>query len=46
MDVECARCGVTPGDVPYEDLGLDLDDVADFLFEHDGERWLCQGCAA
>ncbi|MGH3499839.1 MAG: hypothetical protein ACRDQA_02880 [Nocardioidaceae bacterium] len=46
MSVECARCGLTPIDLPLEELGLDAEDAADFLFEPDGDQWLCQGCAA
>lgn len=41
MSAECRRCGVTAADLPYEELGLDLDTASEVLFE-DG---LCQGCA-
>ena len=45
MSVECVRCGITPGDLPYEELGLTLDEAAETLFERvDGET-RCQGCA-
>lgn len=41
MNAECRHCGVTAADLPYEELGMDLDTASELLFE-DG---LCQGCA-
>ena len=43
--IECARCGIRPSDLPLADLGLTEDDAADFMFDHDGDDWFCQGCA-
>lgn len=40
MNAECACCGVTAADLPYEEMGLSRDEASEFLFE-DG---LCQGC--
>jgi len=40
VNAECTACGVTAADLPYEEMGLTLDEVSEFLFD-DG---LCQGC--
>jgi ribosomal protein S27E len=32
-NAECAHCGMT------------LDEASEFLFDHDGNTILCQGCA-
>lgn len=44
-NAECSRCGVTAADLPYEDLGMTLNEASEFLFDHDRNRTLCQGCA-
>jgi hypothetical protein len=44
-NAECVRCGVTAADLPYEDLGMTLAEASAFLFDHDGNTVLCQGCA-
>jgi hypothetical protein len=44
-NAECVRCGVTAADLPYEDLGMTLDEASEFLFDRDGNTILCQGCA-
>jgi hypothetical protein len=44
-NAECAHCGVTAADLPHEDLGMTLDEASEFLFDHDGNTILCQGCA-
>lgn len=41
MNAECYRCGVTAFDLPYEELGLDLDEASELLFD----EGMCQGCA-
>lgn len=43
---ECARCGVTVNDLPYQDLGLDYEEALDVMFDHDGSDWYCNGCFA
>lgn len=46
-NAECDGCGVTAADLPYEDLGLSLDEASEFLFERDGGSvTLCQGCSS
>lgn len=40
-NAECIRCGVTAADLPYEEMGLSLDEASELLFA-DG---LCAGCA-
>lgn len=46
-NAECARCGVTAADLPYEELGMTLAEASEFLFDHDneGRGVLCQGCS-
>lgn len=44
-NAECARCGVTAADLPYEQMGMTLAEASEFLFDHDGNTVLCQGCA-
>ena len=39
-NAECSRCGVTAADLPYEEMGLTLDEASEFLFE-DGR---CRTC--
>lgn len=41
---ECALCGVTPHDLPFEELGLTAEEAADVLFERDQGETYCQGC--
>lgn len=45
MNAECARCGVTAADLPHEDLGMTLVEASEFLFDHNGNVALCQGCS-
>lgn len=44
-NAECAGCGVTAADLPYEDLGLDLEEASDTLFERINGATYCRGCA-
>ena len=44
-NAECAGCGVTAADLPYEDLGMTLAEASEFLFDHDGPTVLCRMCA-
>lgn len=46
MNAECSRCGVTAADLPFEEMGLDLDEASDLLFDRENGETLCQGCAA
>lgn len=41
---ECARCGVTVYDLPFEELGLSAEDAVETMFEQHEGRTLCQGC--
>lgn len=43
--VECVACGIAVSDLPYEELGLDVDEAADVLFERIDGQTYCQGCA-
>lgn len=45
-NAECVGCGITAADLPYDDLGMTLDEASEFLFDHDGNTCLCQGCRA
>lgn len=45
-NAECAMCGVTAADLPYEDLGMTLDEASELLFDNDGTATYCQGCDA
>lgn len=42
---ECVRCGIMVSDFYYEELGLDIEDAADLLFEQVNGETYCQGCA-
>lgn len=44
MSAECESCGVTAADLPFEDMGLTLEEASDVLFEHEGGVTLCVGC--
>lgn len=44
MNAECAACGVTAADLPFEDMGLTLDQASEVLFDGDEGVVLCQGC--
>lgn len=44
-NAECATCGVTAADLPYEEMGLTLEGASDELFDHDGPEARCMGCA-
>lgn len=46
MNAECASCGITAADLPYEDLGMTLEEASDLLFDHDDVVTTCQGCSA
>lgn len=43
---ECAQCGVTTSDLPYEEMGLGPDDADEALFEQVDGQTMCQGCGA
>jgi hypothetical protein len=45
-NAECVGCGITAADMPYEEMGMTLEDASEFLFVHDGNAVLCSGCAA
>ena len=45
LNAECARCGVRASDLPHEELGMTLAEASEFLFNHDGNAALCQGCS-
>jgi hypothetical protein len=45
MNAECEGCGVTAADLPYEDLGMTLDEASEFMFVHADGGALCNGCA-
>ena len=41
----CEGCGIAAADLPYEVMGLTLEEAEELFFEHiDGEPY-CQGCA-
>lgn len=40
-NAECRQCGVTAADLPYEELGLTVDQASECLFDGD----LCRGCS-
>lgn len=42
---ECDQCGITAGDLPYEEMGMTIEDFADVMFESFDGLVLCQGCA-
>lgn len=42
--MECERCGVAICDLPYEDLGMDLETAEEILFVPIGNRVYCMGC--
>lgn len=43
---ECSNCGVTAADLPYEELGLSLEEASETLFERAAcGAIFCQGCA-
>lgn len=44
-NAECVACGITAADMPYEELGMTLEDAAEFWFDHDGNQAFCRGCA-
>lgn len=46
-NAECARCGVTAADLPFEEMGMTLAEASEFLFDHDneGRGILCNGCS-
>jgi hypothetical protein len=44
-NAECAGCGVTAADLPYEELGLDLEEASDVLFQQVDGATYCEGCA-
>lgn len=44
-NAECASCGVTAADLPYEDMGLTVAMASEFLFDHEGPVVRCNGCA-
>jgi hypothetical protein len=44
-NAECEGCGVTAADMPYEELGMTLEDASEFMFVSDGKTTLCNGCA-
>lgn len=47
-NAECDGCGITAADLPYEEMGLSLDEASELWFEPihlSGGLYLCQGCA-
>lgn len=44
-NAECAACGITAADLPYEEMGLELGEASDVLFERIRNATYCQGCA-
>ena len=42
---ECEGCGITAEDMPYEDLGIPRDEVAEIMFVHSDGGRICVGCA-
>jgi hypothetical protein len=45
-NAECAGCGVTAADLPYEELSLDLEEASTVLFEQVDGTTYCEGCAS
>jgi hypothetical protein len=46
MATECEQCGITPGDLPHEEMGMSVEEFADVMFESRDGVTLCQGCAS
>lgn len=44
-NAECEGCGVTAADMPYENMGMTVEETSEFMFIHEGGKALCVGCA-
>lgn len=40
---ECVVCGITPGDLPYEEMGLTLEEAEETMFVKAGDLAWCMG---
>jgi len=45
MNAECRKCGVTAADLPFEEMGMTLEEASGQWFERVGSDTFCQACA-
>lgn len=45
MNAECRKCGVTAADLPFEEMGMTLEEASEQWFERVGSDTFCQACA-